>query len=167
MRFRNIPYLLLFFLILCSEVAFGFIKSGACDPYYVSIKSNKANSHKGPGKEYKISFVYVQKGTPVMVIAKYDHWRKIRDPLGNESWIHKSLLSTKRFVITTNNTTSRLMKDSNESSDLVAFIKKNVVMELLSARGKWCNVLVNSDGEKYRGWIKKTDVFGVFENEIR
>lgn len=166
MKFRKIIYLILFLFISTSEI-FAFIKSGICDPYYASIKSNKVNSHKGPGKEYKISFEYVQKGMPVMIIAKYDHWRKIRDPFGSESWIHKSLLSPKRFLITTNNEPSKLMNESNDNSNLIALIKKNVIMELVAARGKWCNVKIDNGRGKYRGWIKKSDVFGTFDNEIR
>jgi len=165
-KFKKIFYLLLFSFIF-ARGTFGFIKSGICDPYYASIKSNKVNSHRGPGQEYKISFEYIQKGLPVMIIAKYDHWRKIRDPFGSESWIHKSLLSSKRFVMTINNTPTKLMEDSNDNSNLIALIKKNVIMELIAARGNWCSVRIYSGGEKYRGWLKKSDVFGVFENEIR
>lgn len=166
MKFRKIIYLTLFSFML-SQGSFAFIKSGTCDPYYASIRSNKANSHRGPGTEYKISFEYIQKGTPVMIIAKYDHWRKIKDPFGSESWIHKSLLSQKRFVITVSNTPTKLMEESNDNSNLIAFVKKNVIMELVAARGNWCNVKIYNGGEKFRGWIKKSEVFGVFENEIR
>ena len=101
-----------------------------------------------------------------MILAKYDHWRKIKDPLGNESWIHKNLLSSKRFLITIKDGV-KLREHSNESSKELALINKNVVMELKSISGKWCNVNITSAGEKYRGWIQKSDVFGVFENEIK
>lgn len=142
-----------------------YVKSGRCDPYYVSIKSNRVNSHRGPGKEYKISYEYIQKGTPVMVIAKYDHWRKVRDPIGDESWIHKSMLSSKRFVIVISEKPTKLMQKSNETSPTVAFVKKNVVLELISVRGNWCNVVFCGDTKKYSGWINKSAVFGVFESE--
>ena len=142
-----------------------YIKSGLCEPYYASIKSNKVNSHRGPGREYKISYEYIQRGTPVIVIAKYDHWRKVKDPIGDESWIHKSMLSSKRFVIVMNDGLTKLMSKSNETSQIVAYVKKNVVFELISVRGNWCNVVCRNGNWKYSGWIKKTDVFGTFENE--
>ena len=163
MKFKLVWFLLI--AVVHSGGLNAYIKSGACDPYYASIKSNAVNSHKGPGKEYKISFKYIQKGTPVMVIAKYDHWRKVKDPAGDESWIHKSMLSPRRFVIVTNDNAS-LMSQSNASSKIVAYIKKNVVMELISVRGNWCNVAFHGNYGKFTGWIKKSDVFGVFENEI-
>ncbi|MBQ7524465.1 MAG: hypothetical protein IJT08_02570 [Alphaproteobacteria bacterium] len=142
------------------------IKSGFCKPYYASIKSNKANSHRGPGREYKIRFEYIMRGTPVMITAKYDHWRLIKDPLGHESWIHKSLLSPKRFVISVGNSPVKLVSDTTETAAVVALIKKNVVMELKEVRGNWCRVSVVHASKKYKGWIKKSDVFGVFEGEI-
>lgn len=166
MKFRKLTFLLLAFLGGTLSDLNAHIKSGICDPYYASIKSNAVNSHRGPGKEYKISFRYIQKGTPVMIIAKYDHWRKIKDPLGDESWIHKSMLSPKRFVITMSKGPIKLMSQSNSSSRVVAYVLKNVVMELTSVRGNWCNVVFHGNDGKFVGWIKKTDVFGVFENEI-
>ena len=164
MKFKKQIFLVVISLLCLSDLN-AYIKSGRCQPYYASIKSNRVNSHKGPGKEYKISFEYIQKGTPVMIIAKYDHWRKIKDPIGDESWIHKSMLSTKRFVIVMSEKPAKLMIKTNEASEIVAFVKKNVVLELMSVRGNWCNVVFRGNTGKYSGWIKKSDVFGVFENE--
>ena len=164
MKFKKQIFLVVISLLCLSDLN-AYIKSGRCQPYYASIKSNRVNSHKGPGKEYKISFEYIQKGTPVMIIAKYDHWRKIKDPIGDESWIHKSMLSTKRFVIVMSEKPAKLMNKTNEASEIVAFVKKNVVLELMSVRGNWCNVVFRGNTGKYSGWIKKSDVFGVFENE--
>lgn len=164
MRYNKLQYFLFAFFIFATDLL-AYIKSGACEPYYASIKSNEANSHRGPGKEYKISYKYIQKGTPVMIIAKYDHWRKIKDSDGDESWIHKNMLSSKRFVIVTNST-ARLMDQTNNASKITAYIKKNVILELIAVRGKWCNVSFRGNIGKFSGWIKKSDVFGVFENEI-
>ena len=163
-NFKKLAFFAAIFLLYSNDVN-ACIKSYRCEPYYASIKSNRVNSHRGPGKEYKISYEYIQKGTPVMVIAKYDHWRKVKDPLGDESWIHKSMLSPKRFVIVTSENATKLMQKSNESSDIVAYVKKNVVLELISVRGNWCNVVFRSNTENYSGWISKSSVFGVFKNE--
>jgi SH3-like domain-containing protein len=106
-------------------------------------------------------------GTPVVVIAKYDHWRKIRDASGYESWIHKSHLSTKRFVMTVGDEAAPIFENFNDSSRIVAYAKKNVVMKLVTIRGNWCKVETQYDGIKYSGWISKCSVFGVFDNETR
>ena len=164
MKYKKLTFLLLLSLIYSANLN-AYIKSGRSEPYYASIKSNRVNSHRGPGKEYKISYEYIQKGTPVMVIAKYDHWRKVKDPVGDESWIHKSMLSPKRFVIVMSKNPTELRQKSNETSKIIAYVKKNVVLELATVRGNWCNVIFRGNTGKYSGWIKKSDVFGVFENE--
>ncbi len=164
MKYKKLIFLLLISSVYSANLN-AYIKSGRCEPYYASIKSNRVNSHRGPGKEYKISYEYIQKGTPVMVIAKYDHWRKVKDPLGDESWIHKSMLSPKRFVIVMSENPTELRQKSNETSEILAYVKKNVVLELVTVRGNWCNVAFRGNAGRYSGWIKKSDVFGVFKNE--
>jgi SH3-like domain-containing protein len=161
-RLKNVVITLIFCAVINSTNA--EIKSGKCTPYYVAIKSDKVNSHVGPGKIYKVVFEYVQKYLPLMVVARYDNWRKIKDPDGDEGWVHKSMLSPKRFVITKNNL-SQFMSESNETSQLIAQIKKNFVMELLSVRGNWCKTAFTWHGIKFTGWVKKNDVFGVFSEE--
>jgi SH3-like domain-containing protein len=153
--------------LICACSCFAAISSGLCDPYYVAIKKAKTQSYVGPGKNYKVACVYTIAGTPVIVTAKYDHWRKVRDATGYESWIHKSQLSTKRFVITISEAPAPLLKSSNDSSSVIAYVKKNVVMKLTIVRGNWCKVEMSYNGMGYSGWISKNNVFGVFDNETR
>jgi SH3-like domain-containing protein len=155
---RHSYLVVLLFFIFSTKIT-AEIKSGTCVPYYVSLKSNKINAHVGPGKDYKIKYVYIQKGLPVAVVAKYDTWRKIKDPDGEEGWMHKSLLSTKRFVIS--NREALLMSHSNDSSHVVAKITKNVVMELKAVRGNWIKVSISHSDEKFEGWVKNENVFGI------
>lgn len=135
------------------------LSSGLCEPYYVSIKS-VVNAHVGPGKNYKISWKYVVKGLPVVVVAKYDHWRMILDPQGDKTWIHKNFLSRKRYVICAQNSPAQLVNNVFGNPVVVAIVKKNVVMALLDVREGFCFVEVIYAGKKYRGWIKKSSVFG-------
>jgi SH3-like domain-containing protein len=150
---------------LCINGCFAAISSGICDPYYATIKNEQTPSYVGPGKNYKVACVYTIAWTPVIVIAKYDHWRKIRDASGYESWIHKSQLSTKRFVITISDEAMPIFDNFNDSSRVIAYVKKNVVMKLVTVRGNWCKIEVQYDGVKYSGWINKCGVFGIFDNE--
>jgi len=152
-------------LVFLQDTCNSAINSGLCEHYYASIKSSKANAYKGPGKNYKISWEYVVRGIPVVIIAKYDHWRLIQDPSGDKVWIHKSLLSTKRSVITVKDSPSQLRENSSDTAKIIADIKKNVVMSLLSVRGNWCKIETLYRGKKYIGWIKKESVFGVSNNE--
>lgn len=155
----------LILILQTPNILYAKINSAPCSPYYASTKSKKVNAHVGPGKNYKLVCEYTEKGVPVVITAKYDHWRRVKDSDGTESWIHKSQLSTKRFVITTSEKPCDLMKDTNDASQMIARIKKNVIMELLSVRGNWCKIEVFYKGNKISGWLKKENLFGVFDNE--
>jgi SH3-like domain-containing protein len=154
----------MFLAMQANDAISAAIKSGKCDPYYVSIRAKEAHSHVGPGRIYKVVYKYIQEHLPVKVVAQYDNWRKIEDPDGEKGWIHKSLLSTKRFIITCSNITP-LMLTTKETSKRIARIKKKFVMELIAVRGNWCRVKFRWCGEKYTGWVRKTDVFGVLDEE--
>jgi SH3-like domain-containing protein len=150
---------------LCFEcIASQVIESGICDPYFVSIKASEANLHVGPGKEYKTSLKYIVSKIPIMVIAKYDHWRKIQDIDGTTGWIHKSLLSNERYVMV-NSDTCILYANSSTNSKRIAYIKKNVPAKLLDIKDKWCKIKLNHNNSNYIGWTQKNLVFGVFKNE--
>ncbi|MDR1609497.1 MAG: hypothetical protein LBR78_01430 [Holosporales bacterium] len=131
----------------------------------MSIKSNNANSHVGPGNNYKVRYIYVIRGVPVIVIAKYDTWYKIVDPDGDECWIHKSMLSNRRRIIVTHVDKTRIHERSNDSAPVIAYARKNVVMELVRIRGNWCEVNVVHDGSRVHGWVARADVFGVTDGE--
>ncbi len=141
------------------------IVSSLCKPYFASIKVSSANLRVGPGKDYKIKIKYTMKGIPVLVNAKYDHWRRIVDPDGTEGWLHKSQLSIKRRVMTIKDG-SLLMSSTKEKSKILAKIKKNVTMDLKEIRGSWCKVSFKYNGKKFSGWVKKSDIFGTFKEEL-
>ncbi len=141
------------------------ISSGLCKPYFASIKRSPINLHIGPGRNYKIVSKYIMRNVPVLIDAKYDHWRRITDPEGTQGWLHKNQLSVKRYVITIKNNV-KLLSGTNEKAKLVVIISKNVTMKLNEIRGNWCYISCQSGNKKFKGWVKKTDVFGVFKEEI-
>lgn len=105
------------------------------------------------------------KGVPVLINAKYDHWRRIVDPDGTEGWLHKNQLSIKRHVMTMKDDVS-LMSGTKEQSKILAKIKRNVIMDLKEIRGNWCKVSCKYNSKKFSGWVKKTDTFGTFKDEL-
>lgn len=130
-------------------------------PRYVSLKSGEANLRRGPGDEYPIDWFYTQKGWPLKITAEIDNWRKIEDAYGTIGWFHIGLIGGKRTAVTIVEQ-SNLHEDPSESSMLVAFIKKDVVMNLLECQPDWC--LVEVDG--YEGWLQKASIWGVDADEI-
>jgi SH3-like domain-containing protein len=149
---------------ICSRIS-AEISSGKCVPYYMSIKGDNVNARVGPGGNYKVRYIYMVRGLPVIVVAKYDTWYKVIDPDREECWIHKSMLSSRRCVIVTNTTGTRIHERSNDSSAVIAYAKKSVVMELVRIRGNWCEVNVTHAGNRVHGWVNRATVFGITDSE--
>ena len=159
----NLIIKIIIFIITSISNSNAGIKSGICKPYFVSIKVSEVNLHVGPGKNYKVLCKYISKFLPVLITAKYDHWRRIQDPEGTVGWLHKSQLSTRRYVLAMKS--CYLRENSNETSKVLATIKKNVVMRLQEVRGNWCKISIKYKHKTFKGWIYKSNVFGVLTNE--
>ena len=47
-------------------------KSGLPIPRFVSLGSSEVNVRTGPGKRYPVSWMFVRRGLPVMVVDEFD-----------------------------------------------------------------------------------------------
>lgn len=133
----------------------GQIISKTVEPHFASIKVSKANLRVGPSKDYKILCKYTKKNLPVLITAQYDNWRKIKDWEGEEGWIHKSQLSTTRYVITKDNCT--LYKTKDPKSSIQAKLKKNVLLKLKNIDKEYCYL----EKDKIKGFVLKQYLYGV------
>lgn len=141
------------------------IESYVCKPYYVCIKSSKANVRVGPGEKYKIVATFNTKFIPVVINARYGHWRRIKDPDGLGGWVHKNFLSSKKRFVISRVELSHIYESPDSNSKIIVDLKKNVVMHLVSVKDGWCRVEFESHKKKYEGWIEMTSVFGVDRKE--
>ena len=143
-------------------------KSGLPLPRFVSLKSKRVNMRVGPGKEFKVEWMYLKQGLPMEIIQEFDNWRKVRDPQGQEGWILHSLLSGSRTVIITpwNSGESakrvKLYTQTSESSPVRAEIEPGVVGSVEECSNEWCRIAA-SDVE---GYIQKNTLWGVYPDEI-
>jgi SH3-like domain-containing protein len=135
-------------------------ESGPKTPRFVSLGSSEINVRTGPGSQYPIAWKYVRAGLPVEIVAEFEYWRKIRDQDGSVGWVHKSLLSGKRFVVVMG--AARVAFDeADETSRPIVRLEAGVVARLNRCRGDWCRV----DIEGYRGWLKRAWLWGIYPDE--
>jgi SH3-like domain-containing protein len=135
--------------------------SGLAIPRFESLSSEEVNLRAGPGVRYPIAWVFVKKGLPVMVLAEFQYWRKIRDSDGAEGWIHKSLINGKRTAVVLGKVRD-LHKEPDAKSAVVARSEAGVLARLLACKGAWCEL----EAGELRGWIKRAEIFGALPNEI-
>ncbi|MCR8722885.1 SH3 domain-containing protein [Frigidibacter sp. ROC022] len=131
-------------------------------PRFVSLKTSVGNARRGPSTAHRIDWVFTRKDMPLEVIGEYGHWRQVRDRDGATGWVHYSLLSGSRTVIIERDLAALRMKPEDDAP-ATARVEAGVVARLGKCTLDWCRV--TADG--YKGWLRKTALWGVMPDETR
>lgn len=134
--------------------------SGQPVPRFMSLKADEANMRAGPGLHFPIEFVYRRQGFPMKVVCEFDDWRQVIDHQNTRGWMHASLLSAKRMAMVLRDD-SPIRKSAAITSPAIAQAEAGVVAEVLECEVAWCRVAVAD----LRGWMLKTDVWGMLPEE--
>ena len=134
-------------------------------PRYVSLKSSRVNMRIGPGREYRVQWLYVKRGLPMEIIQEYDNWRKVRDAEGNEGWMLHSLLSGERTAIVApwdrGGEMVSVHLEPDERASLIAKVEPGVVATIRECESGWCELRTRG----VRGFVKQTALWGVYPGE--
>ena len=141
-------------------IIFSFIlfetSSFSQDDYFLTLRYDKVNLRQGPSRDYPVKIFYKKKFLPVLVLDKYDNFRKIKDHENNSGWIHVSQLSKKKAAIVIDEDTI-LFKNPTIYSKPLAILKKGKLTKIKKCKDEWCKVISNN----YKGWIKKNSLWGL------
>ena len=149
--------------------------SGLPIPRFVSIKSGEANVRVGPGRDFRVDWVFTRVGLPVEIVAEFDNWRRIRDADGTEGWIFGALLSGRRTAVVAPWLTSETGAADAEASALtlrkgpsadarpVARLGAGVLGEIEECNGEWCRFQPRKS--KVSGWLRQVELWGVYPGE--
>jgi len=130
-------------------------------PRFVTLKSDEVNIRVGPGVRYPIKLVFKKEGLPVEIVKEFDIWRQIRNIEGDEGWVNKGLLSSRRNVIIKDYMRTVYKKPAMFSKPIVK-LKPGVIANLVTCKDNWCNIKVAG----YNGWISQEQIWGVYLNEV-
>ena len=139
-------------------------ETGLALPRMVSLRSSLINARSGPGSRYPIDWVYKQKGAPVEIIAEFELWRKIKDWEGSESWVHKAMLSGRRFVRVNTAGKNNLYAEPSEEANISAYVEDGVVGEVDKCPAPKSMCLIKFDNVS--GWMPRDVLFGVYADEV-
>lgn len=141
---------------------------------FVSLRSDRVNVRAGPGKEYKISWIFRRAGLPLEITKQFGNWRQIRDSEGSVGWVHHSLISRRRTALVLpweaaksakgggKAVTAPIMAAPSDASRVRALVEAGALVGLVSCDSRWCQVSVRD----FRGWIEKSRLWGVYPNEV-
>lgn len=166
MSFRLTAFLALVAGILLGAGAVS-ADSGLPVPRFVTLGSGEVNVRTGPGSRYPVEWVFVRRDLPVEVIAEFDTWRRIRDVEGAEGWVHQSMLSGRRSLVVTGAAPRNLHADPDGNSPVIARVEPGVIGRLLRCPeagrpdSAWCYCDISG----YRGWLRRTEIWGIYPDE--
>ena len=134
--------------------------SGLAIPRFVSLASSTVHMRAGPGVRYPITWIYKRLGTPLMVMAEHEFWRKVRDAEGTEGWMHRSLLSGLRTALL-RGTVADLHHLPDVKTPVILQAEPGVIGKLLKCRKFWCQMELGDT----RAWIRRSAIFGALAIE--
>ena len=135
--------------------------SGLKIPRMVSLKNSLTYMRSGPGKEFPVKFELKQKGYPLKVVAEFNNWRKVVTYSKISGWVHTQLLSSLKTGIITK--TTFLKKIPSSSSNSLAKLLPNLLINIKKCQKKWCKVEIVKK-KKFIGWVQKETVWGSTKN---
>lgn len=138
-------------------------ESGLSLPRMVSLRSDNINGRSGPDTKYPIEWIYKQKGAPVEIVNEFGLWRKIKDWEGSESWVHKSMLTGRRFVRVMTPGENNIYNRDNYQSKVLAKAEDGVIGEIKECPKNKAFCLIKFD--TIEGWMPRSVLFGVYSDE--
>ena len=129
--------------------------SGKPVPRFESLRYSKVNGRIGPSGDHQIVCEYERAGLPVLVIKETRDWVQIRDPQGDEVWVHERLLTEPNHVLITRDIILRRKPQTGSIGR--AKLQAGVLAELEGCEERWCEVRAGD----YRGWVDKPSLWGL------
>lgn len=131
-------------------------------PRFVSLNAGEANVRRGPSLSHRIDWVFKRRNMPLQLVAEYGQWRRVIDRDGQGGWIHYTLLSGARTVLVNEARTALRARPEPDATE-TAILEQGVIARLGQCEPDWCQL--NAGG--YRGWVPKSDIWGVTLEELR
>jgi SH3-like domain-containing protein len=133
--------------------------SGKAVPRFETLKFAAVNGRSGPSREQSVVWRYERKGLPLLIIKETRDWRRVRDPSGDEVWVHARMLEPGAAAMMQSQVTLRETPDT--TSREIASVEKGVLVELGECEAGWCQVIAGG----FRGWAPQSALWGADTGE--
>ena len=154
-KYNVIFFIILFFLnhyqAISKENIVSTESSGKYEQKIASIKTSKANLRYGPGENFPIKWTYIKRHWPIILIDKFDHWKKVKTFDNSLGWMHKSQISQRKTSLVL--FSDYLRKYPKKKSKKIALLKKKVIVEIKNCKISWCKIKVVK--KNFSGWYIK------------
>ena len=118
------------------------------------------NMRVGPSADYKIRWIYRRPGLPLKVLRVHEGWRLVVDPDGDRGWVAARLLSPDRSAMIVGDGLASLRDTPSRSGATKWRLEPGVIGKLGDCSSGWCEF----DGERRRGWVEESRLWGTDES---
>ncbi len=130
--------------------------SGKPVPRFESLKYAAVHGRAGPSLDYPIAWRYERQGLPVLVVKESRDWRMVRDPSGEEVWMHARTLGGHPSVMVFGDGLIELKTRPKADARVVARVETGAIANLIDCDGNFCEVYLS----RKKGWIAKSHLWG-------
>lgn len=123
-------------------------------PRFETLRWAEVNGRTGPSLSSPIAWQYNRKGLPVLVVKESGEWYRVRDPAGDEVWVHMRMLAEGATAMVTR--TAVLASSPGGDGEDVAELGKGVLVEVTTCDSALCEV----EAAGYRGWMPRSSLWG-------
>jgi len=136
--------------------------SGLPVPRYVTLKFDPVNARAGPGDDHRLLWIYHSKGLPVQIIAETADWRRICDPDGSMSWVHKRSVDGRRAAMQLGPSPLPLLSQPRDGATVVDYLAPRAVAQLDKCQKGWCRLRVGQTD----AWVQQGQVWGADDHPL-
>ena len=130
--------------------------SGYPVPRYIVLKFQKVNARAGPGEDHQVKFVYRTRGLPLQVVAETSEWRRVCDPEGHVTWVHKRVTDGRRNTINMGERPAPLYRSPKPGSEPAAYLNVRALAGVVRCEKGWCKIKTPAA----TGWVREGALWG-------
>ena len=133
-------------------------------PRFAALRSDEVNFRTGPGTRYPIDWVYKRRDLPVQIEREFEVWRLVRDPEGDQGLGapgDAGAAPDRRRDRRRAGAAPRSADDDAGAGGAAEAGRHRAAAVSCEATSDWCQAQV----QDYRGWIKRTEIWGTFPGE--
>jgi SH3-like domain-containing protein len=125
-------------------------------PYWVALRNNQTNMRVGPGRDYRINWIYVRAGLPLKVLREMEGWVLVEDPDGARGWMLTQFVARKAHTAMVRGQVAEIREKRDGSGRLMWRAEPGVIGRLGDCSTGWCKVDI--DGRQ--GYVPETALWG-------
>ena len=124
-------------------------------PRFETLRYAAVNGRTGPSEDHSITWRYERRGLPVLILKESRNWAFVRDPDGDEVWVHRRTLEEGDTAWVKSST--ELRAAGNMTARAIAEIEIGVLVRRGDCIDRYCEVEAGGS----RGWVLEAELWGV------